>query len=208
MFLPWFRPSRTRTPPSARPGARVPRPPDGGDLRSPDAPGAVEARGGGATREPFRQPVASSLSRYMAEHGLKSTRQRSPSSTPSSSVGGHLSVEELWAEGARARRPGLGGHRVPDDEAARTSAASPTPGTSATGRPATRRRSAGITTTTSSAPGAAPSSSSRTTASRPLQDKVARQHGFQVTSAQDGARTGSVRVRASGALAAGDAPRA
>ena len=38
------------------------------------------------------------LNRYMAEHGLKSTRQRSLIIDTFFSVGGHLSVEELWAK--------------------------------------------------------------------------------------------------------------
>lgn len=37
------------------------------------------------------------LSRYMAEHGLKSTRQRSLITDTFFSLGGHLSVEELWS---------------------------------------------------------------------------------------------------------------
>lgn len=36
------------------------------------------------------------LSRYMAEHGLKSTRQRSLIINTFFATGGHLSVEELW----------------------------------------------------------------------------------------------------------------
>ncbi len=36
------------------------------------------------------------LNRYMAQHGLKSTRQRSLIIDTFFSVGGHLSVEELW----------------------------------------------------------------------------------------------------------------
>ena len=38
------------------------------------------------------------LSRYMAEHGLKSTRQRSLIIDTFFSIGGHLAVEELWAK--------------------------------------------------------------------------------------------------------------
>jgi Fur family ferric uptake transcriptional regulator len=37
------------------------------------------------------------LSRYMAEHGLKSTRQRSMIIDSFFALGGHLSVEELWS---------------------------------------------------------------------------------------------------------------
>lgn len=37
------------------------------------------------------------LSRYMAEHGLKSTRQRSLIIDSFFALGGHLSVEELWS---------------------------------------------------------------------------------------------------------------
>lgn len=37
------------------------------------------------------------LTRYMAEHGLKSTRQRSLIIDTFFEVGGHLSVEELWS---------------------------------------------------------------------------------------------------------------
>ena len=37
------------------------------------------------------------LSRYMAEHGLKSTRQRSLIIDTFFALGGHLSVEELWS---------------------------------------------------------------------------------------------------------------
>jgi len=36
------------------------------------------------------------LARYMAQHGLKSTRQRSLIIDTFFAVGGHLSVEELW----------------------------------------------------------------------------------------------------------------
>jgi Fur family ferric uptake transcriptional regulator len=36
------------------------------------------------------------LSRYMAEHGLKSTRQRTLIVDTFFALGGHLSVEELW----------------------------------------------------------------------------------------------------------------
>ena len=38
------------------------------------------------------------LSRYMAEHGLKSTRQRSLVVDTFFASGGHLSVEELWSK--------------------------------------------------------------------------------------------------------------
>ena len=38
------------------------------------------------------------LNRYMAQHGLKSTRQRSLIIDTFFSVGGHLSVEELWSK--------------------------------------------------------------------------------------------------------------
>src|SRR3954451_20073818 len=38
------------------------------------------------------------LSRYMAQHGLKSTRQRSLIIDTFFSVGGHLSVEEMWSK--------------------------------------------------------------------------------------------------------------
>lgn len=38
------------------------------------------------------------LSRYMAEHGLKSTRQRSLIIDRFFALGGHLSVEELWSQ--------------------------------------------------------------------------------------------------------------
>ena len=38
------------------------------------------------------------LSRYMAAHGLKSTRQRSLIIDTFFSLGGHLAVEELWAK--------------------------------------------------------------------------------------------------------------
>jgi Fur family ferric uptake transcriptional regulator len=38
------------------------------------------------------------LNRYMAEHGLKSTRQRSLIIDTFFALGGHLSVEELWAK--------------------------------------------------------------------------------------------------------------
>jgi Fur family ferric uptake transcriptional regulator len=38
------------------------------------------------------------LSRYMAEHGLKSTRQRSLIIDTFFALSGHLSVEELWAK--------------------------------------------------------------------------------------------------------------
>ena len=38
------------------------------------------------------------LTRYMAEHGLKTTRQRSLIIDTFFSLGGHLSVEELWAK--------------------------------------------------------------------------------------------------------------
>lgn len=37
------------------------------------------------------------LARYMAEHGLKSTRQRSLIIDTFFALGGHLSVEELWS---------------------------------------------------------------------------------------------------------------
>jgi Fur family ferric uptake transcriptional regulator len=37
------------------------------------------------------------LNRYMAEHGLKSTRQRSLIIDTFFATGGHLSVEELWS---------------------------------------------------------------------------------------------------------------
>jgi Fur family ferric uptake transcriptional regulator len=38
------------------------------------------------------------LSRFMAEHGLKSTRQRTLIINTFLSAGGHLSVEELWSK--------------------------------------------------------------------------------------------------------------
>jgi Fur family ferric uptake transcriptional regulator len=38
------------------------------------------------------------LNRYMAEHGLKSTRQRSLIIDTFFALGGHLSVEDLWAK--------------------------------------------------------------------------------------------------------------
>jgi len=38
------------------------------------------------------------LTRYMAEHGLKTTRQRSLIIDTFFALGGHLSVEELWAK--------------------------------------------------------------------------------------------------------------
>ena len=175
MFPPWFRPSEPDPTVRAQAHASLVRL-TGEDLGCPMPRG----RGGVEAALPVSHPDSRSelLSRYMAEHGLKSTRQRSLIIDTFFSLGGHLSVEELWAKVREQDAQGVGGHRVSDDEAAARGADFAHARNFGDGQ---TRYEAAIgrhpTTTTSSAPGAAPSSSSRTTASRLLQDKVARPAG-------------------------------
>ena len=103
---------------------------------------------------------------YIAENGLKHSRQRDRIAETFFGMGGHVTVEELVARARRLDPRVERGDRLPDDEAARRLRPR---------RPAPVRRRAdplrggggrARTTTTSSARGAARSSSSRTRRSR------------------------------------------
>ena len=57
------------------------------------------------------------LDRYMAQKGLKSTRQRAIILEVFFEQGGHVSVDELLVLARRKDPPGLYGHHLPDHEA-------------------------------------------------------------------------------------------